>query len=68
MTKQDKLIQDLCIGLKNYYNYTDNIEDVLCKLGLDDTVFEQIPPDDGTFTHKDCRFLLDEVEQYLDGK
>ena len=60
LDKIDRLYE----GLSQYYNYTDNIEDVLCTLRLEDTVFGQMPPDSGEFTHKDCRFLLDEIKLF----
>ena len=60
LDKIDRLYE----GLSEYYNYTDNIEGILCTLGLEDIVFEYMPPDSGEFTHKDCRFLLDEIRRY----
>jgi len=62
LDKIDRLYE----GLSEYYNYTDNIEDALCALRLEETVFEQMPPDSGEFTHKDCRFLLDEIRLFRD--
>ena len=68
MTKQDELITSLHIGLTSYYNYSNNLEDAIEACGdvVADVVYDNMCSvvDDG-FNHKDCRFLLSEVEDYL---
>lgn len=69
-TKELKLIKDLYKGLQSYYDYSSNLEDAIFKCGdvVEDAVFEHMPRESDHFSHKDCRFLLDEVEKYMEDK
>jgi hypothetical protein len=65
--EQDKLIKELYRGLQSYYDYSSNLEDAIEECGdvVSDAVYKNMPKVDDDFNHKDCRFLLSEVENYL---
>lgn len=69
MNKHQKLIASLYKGLSSYYNYASNLEDAIESCGdeVADYVYGEMSEEgvDNDFNHKDCRFLLAEVEDYL---
>lgn len=69
MKTEKQLIKDLYKGLQSYYNYTNNLEDAIFACGdvVEEAVFEHMPQEEDNFNHKHCRFLLAEVEGYLQG-
>lgn len=68
-TTEVQLIKNLYKGLKSYYDYASNLEDAIFECGddIEERVFDKMPSqEEDHFNHKDCRFLLAEIEAYLD--
>ena len=70
LNTQETLIKKLYNGLQNYYVYSNNLEDAIFECGdaIEEEVFSKMPSQEAdNFNHKDCRFLLAEVKDYLKG-
>lgn len=68
--RQEELINSLYKGLGDYYTYSNSLEDSIYSLGdeVASKVFLKMSmhcEDIDSFNHKDCRFLLSEVEHHL---
>lgn len=65
--KQEELIKSLYKGLSSYYDYSSALEDAIFTCGdiTEEAIYSQMPQEEAEFNHKDCRFLLSEVECYL---